>query len=121
MSKLTLIERAWGPETAYRGDWREDNPAWGQCAVTALLVQEIMGGEIVVQRLLYGPDQTPMRHYYNSITTPDGYWKIDLTKSQFGKHSRQILEEKFVNRAQLLRGDLKKRYAVFRENVRGIL
>lgn len=43
------IRAAWGRETSDDPDeWSEENPARGQCAVTALLVRELLGGEILV-------------------------------------------------------------------------
>ena len=50
-----------------------DNPALGQCNVTALLVHELYGGELLKTPVADGD------HYYNRI---DGE-RIDLTSSQF--------------------------------------
>lgn len=80
--KLALISailtRVWCKETASpvcKADWSEQNPSFGQGAVTALVIQEMMGGYImraVVEK--YGS------HYYNVL--PDGNI-CDLTKGQF--------------------------------------
>ncbi len=75
--KLNLI-RSWSRETASpacQGQWSEQNPSLGQCAVTALLIQAMMGGYImrtVVEN--FGS------HYYNIL--PDGR-ECDLTRGQF--------------------------------------
>ena len=43
------IRAAWGRETSDDpDDWSETNTARGQCAVTALLVRELLGGDILV-------------------------------------------------------------------------
>jgi hypothetical protein len=62
---------AWSTETG--GKWRADNPACGQCSVTALVVQDACGGEILKT------DVDGAWHFYNRI---DGA-RWDLTASQF--------------------------------------
>ena len=39
------LQKSWSLETS--GKWKADNPACGQCGVTALLVEELFGGEIL--------------------------------------------------------------------------
>lgn len=80
--KLGLIKaviiRAWSKETAspFSADaWTEDNPSLGQCAVTALLVHETMGGYIM-RTVVPGFGS----YYYNVL--PDGS-VCDLTRGQF--------------------------------------
>lgn len=53
--------------------WTPDNPARGQCSVTALVVNDLLGGEILKTRLPEG------WHFYNRI---DGK-RYDFTESQF--------------------------------------
>jgi hypothetical protein len=65
------LRRAWSSRTS--GMWTAANPARGQCNVTALLVEELFGGEILKTPLPEGD------HFYNRI---DGR-RIDLTASQF--------------------------------------
>ena len=62
---------SWSIETS--GNWLPHNPARGQCNVTALLINELFGGEILKTPLPEGD------HFYNRI---DGA-RIDLTASQF--------------------------------------
>lgn len=73
-----LLLSCWKKETAAPGCqavWTEQNPAWGQCAVTALLVQNLLGGELI--RTAMDPYGS---HYYNRL--PDGT-EVDLTFCQF--------------------------------------
>lgn len=63
---------SWSIKTS--GNWCPDNPARGQCNVTALLLNELFGGEILKTPLPEGD------HFYNRI---DGE-RVDLTASQFG-------------------------------------
>lgn len=65
------LREAWSAETG--GKWRPDNPAAGQCSVTALVVQDELGGEILKT------DVDGAWHFYNRI---DGR-RIDFTMSQF--------------------------------------
>lgn len=39
------LRRAWSSETVTT--WTADNPAKGQCSVTAIAVQRLLGGEIL--------------------------------------------------------------------------
>ena len=53
--------------------WKPENPALGQCGVTALVAQDVLGGDIL--KTPYGD----IWHYYNRI---DGR-NVDFTESQF--------------------------------------
>ena len=67
------FQSAWSAETATI--WTvEENPALGQCSVTALVVQDLLGGVILKTRV------GPHWHFYNLL---DGE-RLDLTSSQFG-------------------------------------
>jgi hypothetical protein len=68
--KKILLE-SWSLESSSK--WSKDNPAKGQCGVTALVVQDILGGEIRKTKL---PDGL---HFYNFIN----HKRYDLTASQF--------------------------------------
>ncbi len=54
--------------------WTSNNPAHGQCGVTALVINDNFGGEILKTKLNNGS-----WHYYNRI---DGK-RLDFTKDQF--------------------------------------
>lgn len=71
--------KAWSRETCskrFRPDWSEENPSVGQCTITAALVREYFGGEIL-SLPLYGSG----RHNFNLI---DGRI-VDLACEQFGR------------------------------------
>lgn len=55
--------------------WRSDNPAKGQCGVTALVVNDLLGGQILKTKLSEG------WHFYNVIE----HNRYDFTASQFSK------------------------------------
>jgi len=71
----SLIEEAWCADTsaAPSDQWSPELPEHGQCAVTALVVQDVLGGSL--RRATVNGDS----HYWNE--TPLG--EIDLTRSQF--------------------------------------
>lgn len=72
--RLALAVRAaWSPATAAPGQWNPALPAAGQCAVTALVVQDLLGGG-----LLRGT-ASGRSHYWNSVDGTD----VDLTREQF--------------------------------------
>ena len=67
-----VLLHCWKRETAYPSDqqyWTTRCPSIGQCAITAMLVYDMFGGE------MYRCNN----HYYNKI---DGHW-VDLTARQF--------------------------------------
>lgn len=68
------LRSVWSAETASpEGGWSPSLPAKNHCSVTALIVQEVFGGDILRTETAGG------MHFYNRI---DGHmW--DLTVSQF--------------------------------------
>jgi hypothetical protein len=71
---VKTIQEAWSADTSMADDWTPENPAKGQCAVTALVVQDLLGGKLL-RAVVEGES-----HYFNQL--PDGSW-LDLTWSQF--------------------------------------
>src|SRR5215470_15207197 len=67
------LRKSWSLASARQ--WTEENPAAGQCNVTALLVFELFGGELLKTPLPEGD------HFYNRI---DGC-RYDFTDSQFAQ------------------------------------
>ena len=79
------IRAAWSQKTSDDPDeWSEANPARGQCAVTALLVRELLGGEILVANVLRDGVRVD-RHAWNRL--PSGL-TLDLTREQFTQGER---------------------------------
>jgi len=73
-----ILEKCWTKETSLDSEnWIPENPSWGQCAVTACIVNDYFGGKIVWANVnMLGQD---ISHYFNNI---DGK-EIDLTRKQF--------------------------------------
>ena len=87
---LDRLRHAWSAETS--NGWSPDNPARGQCSVTALAVQRLCGGEIMKTATPGGP------HFYNRI----GGRRLDLTASQF---DRPLLYQDLPSDAEEAMGD----------------
>nr|WP_240942836.1 NUDIX domain-containing protein [Planosporangium thailandense] len=60
-------------------DWRPENPARGQCGVTALVVHDLLGGDLILGEV-YEHGTRRGCHYWNRL--PDGT-EVDLTRDQF--------------------------------------
>lgn len=66
----------WSYETcspSLKNIWSKDNPSLGQCAITALIVNDLFGGKIMRCMASSGS------HYYNLINDAI----VDLTEEQF--------------------------------------
>jgi len=84
-----LLLKAWCAETA-KGTWTPECPSLNQCAVTALVVQDFFGGQLLRCKTDSGDS-----HYWNRL--PDGR-EVDLTEEQFSFIADKPLKEEFVVR-----------------------
>src|SRR3989338_8280551 len=130
VNRLTLfqvISKSWTRDTTadYKG-WTPDNPAWGQCAVTALTVQDFFGGELLRLDLTGHSDPkvaAGRSHYFNRI----GEAELDISSSQFGDINRfyqfRSSQEVFVRDRSYLLGnkDTIARYVRLRYEVARLL
>lgn len=110
---IAALRASWDRESAYEPDeWSPERPSAGQCAVTALIVQEVSGGEIVGARYVGGS------HYWNIV---DGV-TVDLTASQFDELPTWVEGPGSVDRGTLLANvDTANRYEWLRRRVAEIL
>lgn len=83
---LVEIERAirasWGADTCAPEDlpdWHFGNPARGQCGVTALVINDLLGGDLVRGEVHRDGKRIDF-HWWNEIA--QGF-EIDLTREQF--------------------------------------
>lgn len=77
------LKESWCKDTsADPKNWTKDNPTWGQCAVTALIVNDYFGGEIVWAEAVL-PNGRKISHYFNKINDKE----IDITRSQFPENT----------------------------------
>lgn len=106
-----LLLKAWCAETA-KGAWTAECPSLNQCAVTALVVQDYMGGELLRCKTVEGDS-----HYWNRL--PDGE-EVDLTEAQFSFISDKPLKEGLVVRERdyvLSFPDTDARYQILKKRV----
>ncbi|MBB1261587.1 YunG family protein [Streptomyces alkaliterrae] len=67
------------PDDVTRVPWSADNPSWGHCDITALIVNDVFGGELVVGEVFLDTEQRGF-HWWNRL--PSGV-ELDLTREQF--------------------------------------
>ena len=104
-----LLKESWTKETSVDSNWSEDNPALGQCAVTALVVNDYFGGKIMRCMASTGS------HYYNEL---EGI-TVDLTRSQFGNEEHEYENGEERTREYLLSNEnTKSRYELLSNNVK---
>ena len=112
MDLATLKEKIWAcytKELCYpknRELWSPENPSYGMCAITALIVNDYFGGEIAK---IYVDNDS---HYFNLIDNQI----IDLTSEQFG-HEIDYTGYKVVKRQDILTDDTRKRYNVLKNEL----
>jgi len=100
---MKALLKAWSLDSSSK--WIKSNPAKGQCGVTALVVNDILGGEIRKTKL---PDGW---HYYNVINMK----RYDLTASQFNE---DILYTDFPsNREEAYADTNEKQYNYLKQKV----
>ena len=77
------VRASWGPETAYASAAymarAREHPSRGQCGTTALVVQDLLGGDLMVADVAC-EGQVEGVHYWNVM--PSGL-EVDLTREQF--------------------------------------
>jgi hypothetical protein len=77
-----VLRTGWGRDTCDPHDlqdWHPGNPSRGQCGVTALIVQDLLGGELILGEVFLGQAKIGY-HYWNRL--PNGR-DVDLTAGQF--------------------------------------
>ncbi|GGQ27958.1 hypothetical protein GCM10010215_60230 [Streptomyces virginiae] len=111
------IRAGWSAETCEPADisrvpWTPENPAWGQCDITALVVQDLVGGDLVLGEVFHEGRQEGY-HWWNLL--PGGI-RVDLTREQF-RRGETVTPGRVVKRPG---GRLKRRweeYQLLRQRV----
>ncbi len=104
---LPILQSAWSLSTGR--NWLPERPARGQCSVTALVVCELCGGEILKTMTDGG------WHFYNRVNGV----RHDLTASQFDApvHYADLVSDE----AEALADTSPERYALLRRRVEAAL
>jgi hypothetical protein len=105
------LRRAWDAETSNDPvAWSPSNPALGQCAVTALVVQDYFGGELLRAEV------AGVSHYWNQL----GDRTVDLTREQFAEFNPSPPDRR-TRQYVLSNEDSQRRYRRLAAKVRHIL
>lgn len=100
------VRAAWAANTSADPRWTPSQPALGQCAVTALVVQDHLGGKLL--RGVVGG----VSHYWNELPQCE----VDLTREQFELFSPSSVSER--DRAYVLSfPDTALRYEALKKRV----
>ncbi len=104
------LAQGWSRATSYDpAHWSEQNSAWGQCAVSALIVQDLLGGQ-----LLLGKINGIVEHYWNRLAD---YTELDFTRDQF-EHVASLDSPRCADRDYVLSfPDTRRRYRRLRRSV----
>ena len=100
---IKVLELSWSKDTctpSLQDIWNENNKAIGQCAVTALIVNDFFGGKIMRCMCESGS------HYYNLINNNI----VDLTSSQFTELPYYDKGEERTREYLLSNNDTRERY-----------
>ncbi|MFE9650365.1 hypothetical protein ACFYO0_40960 [Streptomyces sp. NPDC006365] len=87
------LRASWAADTCSpddQADWQPGNPAWGHCDITALIVNDVFGGDLMVGEVHRDGTQRSF-HWWNRL--PSGV-ELDLTREQFqhGGTCMQLVE-----------------------------
>ena len=117
-SLFSILLNAWEKETLYPAAQndsqynKENDPTYGQCAITAIIVYDLFGGTIHKIKVDGGGT-----HYFNKI---NGHY-IDLTRDQFDLYNIPVsyepneeIDREYYNK----NGDILKRYTILTENLK---
>lgn len=113
-----VIRSSWSEETCDPVDlasWSPEAPARGQCAVTALIVQEFLGGDLLLAEVRNADGSRQGLHYWNRL--PDGT-ELDLTREQFTASETIQAPDVVPRPADLSRGRLFPQYQALASAVR---
>ena len=67
------------PDDVARAAWTAQNPSWGQCDITALVINDLFGGDLMCGEVELNGEQQNF-HWWNR--RPSGI-ALDLTREQF--------------------------------------
>ena len=109
-----VLRKCWCKESAYpscQTEWVPNDPTYGQCAITAMLVYDMFGGTI--HRIKVDGGGT---HYFNKV---EGHY-IDLTREQFDLYNIPVsyepneqMDRKYCGK----NADTQKRYQILIQKI----
>jgi hypothetical protein len=109
------IRQSWALDTCDPIDvpnWTPANPSRGQCAVTALVVRDLLGGQLLEAEVHFLDGSRQGFHYWNRLAALE----VDLTGDQF-KADEVVQEPIVVEGPPAVSWIVDEQYARFRERV----
>ncbi|GLF99538.1 YunG family protein [Streptomyces yaizuensis] len=103
------LRESWAADTCSPddlADWRPGNPARGHCDITALIVNDVLGGDLVVGEVYLADGAQRGFHWWNRLASGV---ELDLTREQF-QQGQTIGAERVVVRPP---GPLPRRWAEY--------
>ena len=100
------------PDDLARAGWHPENPAWGHCDITALLLHDLLGGELMLGEVWLGAEQQGF-HWWNRLASGV---ELDLTRSQF-VDGQEVVAARPVTRPPGEPGRRREEYRLLRERV----
>ena len=106
---VTELVLAWSRETSSDPvNWSDSNPAYGQCAVSALVIQSVMGGDLLRAKV------GSVSHYWNRLSCGI---ELDVTRGQFDPDTAIPRGEIRTREYVLSFEETKNRYDRLMENI----
>jgi hypothetical protein len=90
------VRAAWALDTCDpvdADDWSAANPSRGQCGSTALVIHDLLGGELLLAEVVRSDGSRQGVHYWNLLP---GGTELDLTRGQFA-------DDEVIRRPRILR------------------
>jgi hypothetical protein len=113
------IRQSWSIETCDPTDvpeWTPSNPSRGQCAVTALVVHDLLGGQLLEAEVDRSDGSRQGYHYWNRLPGFD----VDLTREQFASHEI-VQDPHLIERQPGIPWLAQQQYELFRARVDSLL
>lgn len=115
------VRASWGVDTCDPVDaalWRSEHPSLGQCGVTALVLQDLLGGRLVLAEV-HADGERIGHHWWNRFG--DGI-DVDLTRDQFRfRPGEPAPEARVVERPAGPPRRCREQYELLRDRVRARL
>jgi hypothetical protein len=111
----SAIRASWSLETCDPTDvpvWTPAEPSRGQCAVTALVVHDLLGGELLEAEVDHADGSRQGFHYWNRFAGLD----VDLTRRQFA-HGEVVRKPHLIERLPDVPWLAQEQYLIFRDRV----
>lgn len=113
------IRASWSLETCDPTDvaeWTPSNPSRGQCAVTALVIHDVFGGQLLEAEVHLPDGSRQGFHYWNRLAGVD----VDLTRGQFASHE-MVQQPHEIERMPAAPWRAHEQYLIFRASVHAAL